>query len=171
MWLWWYVQVASSRFKKGSTSRTLIYCQSRKEVTDIYESFLALLPQSSQKHVNMFHSTMPNDVQHQIIDSFSKGDDEVRVLISTIAYGMGIDVRGVNRTVIWGHPSDLDDYVQMRGRIRLGRNSKHRSNNQVSWWQCWLQCHIWNAWFFEGRLLSQRSHLRTHRGATTWRHR
>ena len=81
----------------------------------------------------MFHSTMPNDVQQQIIDSFSKGDDEVRVLISTIAYGMGIDVRGVYRTVICGHPSDLDDYVEMSGRIRLGQNSKHRSNNQVSW--------------------------------------
>ena len=62
-------------------------------------SFLAQLPQSSQKDVNMFHSTTPNDVQQQIFDSFSRGDGEVRVLISTIPHGMGIDVRGVNRTV------------------------------------------------------------------------
>ena len=82
----------------------------------------------------MFHSTTPNDVQQQIIDSFSTGDGEVRVLISTIAYGMGIDVRGVNRTVICGHPRDLNDYVQMSGRIgRDGTASINCSNDQISW--------------------------------------
>ena len=100
-----------------NASKTIIYCQSRKVVTEIYESFITQLPQSFRKHVNMFHATTPNDVQENIIANFSGPDGELRVLIATIAYGMGVDVRGVNRAVICGQPSDLDDYVQMSGRI------------------------------------------------------
>ncbi|XP_071484695.1 ATP-dependent helicase wrn-1-like [Diadema antillarum] len=111
----WLVQ--ELRDGGGDTTRTIIYCQSRKVVTEIYESFITQLPQSHRKHVSMFHSTTPKDIQQYIIDSFSEADGEVRVLIATIAYGMGIDVCGVTRAVICGHPSDLDDYVQMSGRI------------------------------------------------------
>ena len=80
-------------------------------------NFITQLPQSHQKNVNMFHSTTPNDIQQYIIDSFFDTDGEVCVLTATIAYGMGIDAHGVNRALIGGHPSDLDDYVQMSGRI------------------------------------------------------
>ena len=86
----------------NDTSRTIVYCQSRKVVTEIYESFLAQLPQSHRKYVNMFHSTTPNDVQQFIIDSFSEASGDIRILIATIAYGMGIDVRGVNSAVMSG---------------------------------------------------------------------
>ena len=35
---------------------------------------------------------------------------------------MGVDVKGVHRTIISGHTLDLDDYMQMAGRI--GRDGK-----------------------------------------------
>ena len=56
----------------------------------------------------MYH-TNTKVVQRSIIDSFSKEDGEIRILFATIAFGMGIDVKGVHSVIILGHPTDLDD--------------------------------------------------------------
>nr|XP_054773332.1 ATP-dependent DNA helicase RecQ-like [Lytechinus pictus] len=65
----------------------------------------------------MFHTNTESQVQQQIISDFSTPTGTIRVLIATIAYGMGVDASGVNQTILCGRPTGLDDYVQMSGRI------------------------------------------------------
>ena len=68
--------------------------------------------------------------------------------------GMGVDVRGVNRAVICGQPSDLDDYVQMSGRI--GRDGTPSIAATIKYPGCssWSQYHFRNARLPERRSLS-----------------
>ena len=108
--------------KGCACERTIIYCQSRRVVSDIYAIFLDLLPSSCHQYVNMYHTNTQDDIQKHIIDSMGDQDGLVRILISTIAYGMGVDSKGVCTTIMCGHTVDLDDYMQMSGRI--GRDGK-----------------------------------------------
>ncbi|XP_072181182.1 probable ATP-dependent DNA helicase RecS [Diadema setosum] len=110
------------RDKGRDCQRIIIYCQSRKVVSELYSSFLANIPGTHHQFVNMYHTNTESDVQDDIIQSFAEEDGTIRVLIATIAYGMGVDCRGVYNTIICGHPTDIDDYVQMSGRI--GRDGK-----------------------------------------------
>ncbi|XP_041461906.1 Werner syndrome ATP-dependent helicase-like [Lytechinus variegatus] len=104
------------------TERTIIYCQSRRVVSDLFAMFRDLLPSSHHKYVQMYHTNTEADVQERIIDSFGDTAGEVRILVATIANGMGVDLKQVYRTIICGRTSDLDDYMQRSGRI--GRDGK-----------------------------------------------
>ncbi|XP_072166070.1 ATP-dependent helicase wrn-1-like [Diadema setosum] len=106
----------------ASCERMIIYCQSRKMCSDVYATFMALLPEGCHRYVNMYHRNTETDIQKKIVDNMSAPDGEIRVLVATIAYGLGVDVSNVHSTVLCGRPSDLDDYIQLSGRI--GRDGK-----------------------------------------------
>ena len=55
-------------------------------------------------------------LQKKIINSFAQEDGEVRILFATIAFGLGIDVRGLHTIILVGHPTELDDLMQLSGR-------------------------------------------------------
>ena len=61
-------------------------------------------------------------VKKRIMDSFIKPDGAVRIVISTIAFAMGIDVPNIYTVVHWGPPDDIECYVQETGRG--GRDGK-----------------------------------------------
>jgi superfamily II DNA or RNA helicase len=73
----------------------------------------------------MFHSKTSEKVRHSVLQAFMKEDGHVRVLFCTIAFGMGIDVKGVNHVVHIGPANDLEDYLQESGRA--GRNLDNQS--------------------------------------------
>ena len=108
--------------KGKDVERTIIYCQSRKVVSELYALFFSEVPRLYHKHFDMYHTNTEGEVQERIVDDFSQTDGQIRVLIATIAFGMGVDVKGTHNVIILGRPSDLDDYVQMSGRI--GRDGK-----------------------------------------------
>ena len=91
-------------------------------MSNVYAMFLDLLPASYHRCVDMYHTNTESDVQERIVNSFADPSGEIRVLVATIAYGMGVDSKDVHRTVICGRTTDLDDYMQMSGRI--GRDNK-----------------------------------------------
>ncbi|XP_041483089.1 probable Werner syndrome ATP-dependent helicase homolog 1 [Lytechinus variegatus] len=64
--------------------RTIIYCQSRKTCSEVYATFIALLPKDRHAYINMYHTNTENDVQEKIIQSMASPDGEVRVLIATV---------------------------------------------------------------------------------------
>jgi superfamily II DNA helicase RecQ len=106
--------------------RTLIFCQRYKDCTSIYEFFKAKLgsdfcyPPSSPdlsifRLVDMFIGITTDDVKQSIIDNFRKPSGQIRVLICTSSFGMGIDCKGVERVLHWGTPSDIEMYIQEAG--------------------------------------------------------
>ena len=110
------------------SSKYLIFCRSHKAVSKFYSTFLNELKEHAYFNTNennvrnyetriiaMFHSDTDPDVKEHVIRAFSdKGS--VRVVFETIAFGMGIDCKGLHTIIHYGPPNDIDDYFQESGR-------------------------------------------------------
>lgn len=48
---------------------------------------------------------------------FCKEDGTVTIVFCTIAFGMGVNIKGANLVIHMGPSSDLDDYLQESGGI------------------------------------------------------
>ena len=79
-----------------------MYCQSTKVANQLYGFFQAKVGKDicadetmdlRKRFVEMFHSKIDELNREQILQSVSDG--AIRVLIATIAYGMGIDCKDV----------------------------------------------------------------------------
>lgn len=62
--------------------------------------------------------------------SLGHADGVVRVVIATIALGMGVDMRDVNTIIHYGAPRSIDDYFQECGR---GGRSGEQCVSTVVW--------------------------------------
>ena len=107
------------------TSRTLIYCQTRKQCAVLFRVFEVYLGNNlydglnkspKKRLVEMFHAGNPDSVKENIYETMSTESGRVRVLISTIAFGMGVNCKGVRRIVHFGPSKSVEEYVQECGR-------------------------------------------------------
>lgn len=112
--------------EKGlNAERVLVYCQTIKQCSYLYQSFIvrlgtAVFGDESQnpryRIVEMMHSKTPESVKETILDSFAKTNSHIRVLFSTIAFGMGINAKGVRTVIHVGPSKNIEAYVQESGR-------------------------------------------------------
>ena len=120
--------------KKGKDSmRTIIYCQTVKQCSILYKIFETELQESfyldHEKHppnrlVEMLHSGTPDKVKEHVMMQFSNSSFHLRVLIATIAYGMGVNCKGVRRVIHFGPSNSVQAYIQESGRCgRAGERS------------------------------------------------
>jgi len=113
--------------------RTIIYCQTILQCSTLYNFITQELGEHLYKDrifnpkrriVEMMHSQTPNSVKDHILEQFSKTDGHLRVLIATIAYGMGVNCKGVRRVIHLGPSKTIEAYIQESGRCgRQGENS------------------------------------------------
>lgn len=99
---------------KYKDNKIIIYMNSRKNCDDLSE-----LLNSKQLNTNSYHAGLSKGLRHKIQNSFSSG--ETNIIISTVAFGMGID-QIVRCVLIFGAPSSIEDYYQQIGRA--GRDDK-----------------------------------------------
>ena len=71
------------------------------------------LPQ--YRMVNMYTSSTDPVVKNIIMQQFCKKQNP-RILIATVAFGMGIDCKDVRQVIHFGPPVDIESYVQETGR-------------------------------------------------------
>ena len=119
---------------KGRTAdKVLIYCQRLDDVASVYECFKKMMTTSI-----VFPAGAPNLSKYRMVDMYSKCTDiklrelivtrfvdpnsSLRVVIATIAFGMGLDCPCVRMVLHWGPANDVDGYVQQTGRA--GRDGK-----------------------------------------------
>ena len=76
--------------------------------------YSAVKPQN--RLVEMFHAGTPQSVKNHICDIISQDEGHLRVLISTIAFGMGVNCRKVRRRIHCGPSKTIEMYVQECGR-------------------------------------------------------
>ena len=94
-----------------------MYCQSIKVATELYGFFQAELGKDiyadetidrRKRFVEMFHSKIDELNREQILQSMAVSDGSMRVLIATIAYGMGIDCKDVKVVIHYGPSKNLE---------------------------------------------------------------
>ena len=106
--------------------RCIIYCRKYMECADIYLYFKTKLGKNFTfpagapdipKHrlVDMFMGCTDPLVKEAIITGFTK-DSSLRVVVATIAFGMGIDIPDIRKVIHIGPPNDVEGYVQETGR-------------------------------------------------------
>ena len=114
--------------------RTIIYSQTREQCAILYKVFETNLGKLFYKNavsnckkrlVEMYHAGTPKTVKRHISNNLSHEEGHIKVLITTIAFGMGIDCKNVNRILHFGPPKNIESYIQESGRAgRDGSNSK-----------------------------------------------
>ncbi|XP_066924616.1 probable ATP-dependent DNA helicase RecS [Clytia hemisphaerica] len=121
-----------------SSKRRLIYCQTRKRCALLFNMFTLNLgqnlysgavPDPRLRRVDMFHGGTPDSLKSHILDQVTKQDTHLRVVSCTIAFGMGVNCRGVNESIHFGPSKSITLFVQESGRI--GRNDFYTSTSVI----------------------------------------
>ena len=112
--------------QKTASTRTIIYCQTIKQCAVVYSTLKELLGDNiyedpEQKNpqrvlLEMLHSCTPSPNKENILQSFQMEDGCIRVLVATIAFGMGVDCKKVNRTIHFGPAKNVEAFIQESGR-------------------------------------------------------
>ena len=87
----------------------IIYCSSRKEVDAIAQWL-----QDTGWRARPYHAGMADDERHRNQDAFL--NEEIDLVVATVAFGMGIDRSDVRFVVHAGAPQSLEHYQQESGR-------------------------------------------------------
>jgi len=87
----------------------IVYCLSRKRVDMISEK----LSDAGYK-AEAYHAGMSADERKRVQDAFLK--DDVRIIVATVAFGMGIDKSNIRFVVHYDIPKNIESYYQETGR-------------------------------------------------------
>ena len=66
--------------------------------------------------VDMYTKCTETSTKEEIVTEFSKKDGRLRIVIGTIAFGMGLDCPDVRQILHWGMSHDIESYIQETGR-------------------------------------------------------
>ena len=114
--------------------RVIIFCKQRDHCAMLYSLFKFHLGQAfteppgvsirqpQNRLVDMFCSGTQKEVKDDIIRLFKEPSSHLRIVIATIAFGLGIDCPDVRQVVHFGPPEDIESYVQHIGRA--GRDNE-----------------------------------------------
>ncbi len=68
----------------------------------------------------MYMSCTEEIVKESIVNLFTS-NSILRVVIATVAFGMGVDCHDIRQVIHYGSPNDIESYIQQTGRA--GRDS------------------------------------------------
>ena len=115
--------------KGGKTEKTIVYCQTIKQCSLIYGLLKSMIGQcmynaSSECPVlEMLHSCTPDANKEAVLQSLRKEDGPILVLVATIAFGMGVDCKGVHRTIHFGPSKIVESSIGVGGTRAFFQNA------------------------------------------------
>ncbi len=102
--------------KQFSEGRVIVYCGTRKVTEEVSD-----LLQRNFKDVGYYHAGLSPKERTRIQEAYSTG--ELRILVATNAFGMGIDQPDVRLVLHYQMPGNIDALYQEMGRA--GRDGAH----------------------------------------------
>lgn len=96
--------------KKNKNKSGIIYCSTRKKVEEVYNFLNDRLNINSLK----YHAGMTAEEREENQEKFLR--DEVRLMVATNAFGMGINKSNIRFVLHYNIPKDLESYYQEAGR-------------------------------------------------------
>ena len=100
--------------RNTDSSKTLVYFQSR-----------LLCEESTRKlkklkiHSVVYHAGLPKNERKNVEQYVQEATQKI-VVCATTAFGMGVDVAGIQLVVVFGFPSNIEEFFQMLGRAGRG---------------------------------------------------
>ena len=111
-------QVLMSKLPAEQTGGAIVYCATRRGCEEAAE-FLYRKGLSAAH----YHAGLPPDTKKRTQQRFKEG--ELRVIVATNAFGMGIDKKDVRLVLHADIPGSLENYLQEAGRVGRDRQPAH----------------------------------------------
>ena len=106
---------------RTSMPRTIIFCRRYSECAHMYTLFQSILGANftepsgapdlvKYRLVDMYTKCTEPSIKEEIVTEFAKEDGRLRIVLGTIAFGMGLDCPDVRQIIHWGMSSDIESY-------------------------------------------------------------
>ena len=109
-------QILTDRLPPDEPGGTIIYCATRRHTQEIAD-FL----QAQGVSAEHFHAGLSPETKKQVQQDFIRGD--IRAIVATNAFGMGIDKPDVRLVIHADIPGSLENYLQEAGRAGRDRQN------------------------------------------------
>ena len=108
-------EILTANLPEDEPGGAIVYCATRRQSEEVAE-FL----QAKEVDAEYFHAGLPPETKKNVQDSFIRG--ELRAIVATNAFGMGIDKPDVRLVIHADIPGSLENYLQEAGRA--GRDQR-----------------------------------------------
>ena len=108
-------EILAADLPEDEPGGAIVYCATRRQSEEVAE-FL----QAKGVDAEYFHAGLPPETKKNVQDSFIRG--ELRAIVATNAFGMGIDKPDVRLVIHADIPGSLENYLQEAGRA--GRDQR-----------------------------------------------
>lgn len=113
--------------KQATFPKTVIYVRTYTDCSNIYMLLKQTLgkfftdPPGYPNHrdyrlIDMFTAVLTREKKEEVLELFTRANGQLRLVIATTAFGMGVDCPDIRRVIHWGIPTTLEEYVQETGR-------------------------------------------------------
>ena len=107
--------------------KTIIFVEATQAATQIFSYFMNNLHDGSHAYkdrqrcfdnrmIDMYHRHGDEDSKLRVQQVFARADSHIRVVVATVALGLGVDIPDVKFVIHWGAPRSLLQYWQEVGR-------------------------------------------------------
>jgi len=149
------------KMKRLNHPKTVIFCRNYEACSNLYANLIDHMGVHKTEPIGY-----PNLLKHRMFTMYTRAstdsmkekvmaafcsDSNLRVVIATSAFSMGIDCRNIQKIIHWGAPSELEQYVQEIGRagrdgmkseaiLMYGQSNKYVKQSMKNYLENKLKC-------------------------------